>query len=129
MNKEKEYHKARRMFFLINDKLVIPEKGSDKSHMEWLVENGHTQKEAKTIIETVMRGVVNPDGNLRFYTGEDFEINEKIEKKFFEILPKLVDIFSLNPEVIIGGGTIKGNIGDFWPPRKEYGKVEDFTKK
>lgn len=82
---EKEYHKARRMFFLINNELVIPKKGSDKSHLEWLRENGHTQEEAKSIIETVMRGVVNPDGNVRFFIGKNWEVNKEIEKKFFEI--------------------------------------------
>lgn len=126
---EKEYHKARRMFFLIDGDLVIPKKGSDKSHLEWLMENGYTPKEADRIIETVLRGVVNPDGNIRFFIGRNWEVNEEIEKKFFDILPKLIETFRLEPEAIIGGGTIKGDIGDFWPAKKEYGKVGDFIKK
>jgi hypothetical protein len=124
--KEKEYHKARRMFFLINNELIIPESGSDKSHLEWLIENGYTKDKAENIIETVLRGVVNPDGNIRFFIGKDWGINEEIEKKFFEILPKLFEIFKLNPDAIIGGGNIKGKVGDFWVARKEYGKVKDF---
>ncbi|MPM23364.1 hypothetical protein SDC9_69836 [bioreactor metagenome] len=124
---EKEYHKKRRMFFLINNELVLPESGSDKSHMEWLLSQGKTINEAKNIIDNNLRGVVNPDGNIRFYIGENWEINEEIEKKFFEILPKIVEIFKISPEAIIGGGTIKGKIGDFWKARKEYGKVKDYN--
>ena len=125
---EKKYHKKRRMFFLINNELVLPESGSDKSHMEWLLSQGKTISEAKNIIDNNLRGAVNPDGNIRFYIGENWEINEEIEKKFFEILPKIVETLKINPEAIIGGGTIKGRIGDFWQARKEYGKVKDFIK-
>ena len=126
---EKEYHRNRRMFFVIDNELVIPETGSDKSHLEWLISNGYTSEEAEKIIETVLRGVINPDGNVRFFIGKDWGVNKEIEKKFFEILPKLVEIFKLDPDSIIGGGTIKGDVGDFWPARKEYGKVKDFLKK
>ena len=38
----------------------------------------------------------------------------------------LFEIFKLNPDAIIGGGNIKGKVGDFWVARKEYGKVKDF---
>jgi len=127
--KETEYHKARRMFFLIDKKLVIVESGSEKSHFEWLKGQGYSDKKAKEIIGNNLRGVLNPDGNLRFYIGEDFKINEKIEKEFFEILPELVHKLEIKMDAEIGGGTIKGNDGDFWPPRKEYGKIEDFIKK
>lgn len=125
---EKEYHKNRRMFFWIDNKLVIPEAESDKSHYEWLIVNGYSQQEAENIIKTVLRGVVNPDGNIRFYIGENWDINEEIEKKFFEILPELVEKLNIDQEAIIGGGTIKGKIGDFWEARKEYGKVKEFIK-
>jgi len=125
---EREYHRNRRMFFWIDDKLVIPEKGSDKSHIEWLIANGWTPEEAEKVIETVLRGVVNPDGNIRFFVGKEWEINEEIEKKFFEILSDIVEKLEVSPEATIGGGTIKGKIGDFWPAKKEYGKVKDFLR-
>jgi hypothetical protein len=40
----------------------------------------------------------------------------------------IAEVKSISPEAIIGGGTIKGRIGDFWQARKEYGKVKDFIK-
>lgn len=125
---EREYHKQRRMFFWIDNQLVIPEAGSDKSHIEWLMANGRTKEEAENIIETVLRGVINPDGNVRFFIGKDWEIDNEIEKKFFEILPELVEKLNINLDAIIGGGVMKGKIGDFWPARKEYGKIKDFLK-
>ena len=122
---EKEYHQSRRMFFVINGQLVLPEVGSPKSHKEWLESNSYSSDEVKRIIDTELRGVLNPDGNIRFYVGENWEINSEIEKKFFEILPNLVKIFSLSPEVKIGGGAIKQKIG-IWPAIKDYGQVKDY---
>ncbi len=46
---EKEYHRSRRMFFVINNELVLPEKGSEKSHREWLEDNGYSKDEAEKI--------------------------------------------------------------------------------
>lgn len=125
---EKEYHKQRRMFFVINDELVLPEIGSDKSHKEWLETNGYSQEDSKNIIENNLRGVINPDGSLRFFVGNNRVINKEIEKKFFKILPELVRIFNLKPETVIGGGVKQGNIGEVWPAMKEYGQVKDYIK-
>lgn len=124
--KEKEYHKQRRMFFLINDEIIIPEIGSDKSHKEWLESNGYSQEESKNIIENKLRGVVNPDGNLRFFVGNNRVVNEEIEKNFFEILPRLIEKFNLKPETLIGGGVKEGKVGEFWPAIKEYGQIKDY---
>mgnify|MGYP001806601676 FL=1 len=126
MNNEKEYHKARRMFFLIDEKLVIAENGSEYSHFEWLKKQGCSDEKVKNFIKTELRGVLNPDGNLRFYVGEDFEVNEKIEKDFFRILPELVEKLNIRVDSEIGGGTIRQEIGKFWPEKKKYGKVGDF---
>ena len=127
--KEKEYHKARRMFFVIDDNLIIAEANSDKSHFEWLIEYFRSEDKAIEFIKTGLRGVLNPDGNIRFYTGENWEINKEIEEIFFKKLMELVNKLGIDSETIIEGGNIKGNIGAFWPPRKEYGKVKDFIKK
>lgn len=126
---EKEYHKQRKMFFLIKNKIIIPEAGSDKSHKEWLELNGYSQEESEKIIENNLRGVVNPDGTLRFFVGKDRTINDRIEEKFFEILPELVKIFNLKSETIIGGGVKEGKAGEVWPAIKEYGQVKDYIKK
>lgn len=124
---EKQYHKSRRMFFFINEQLILPEKGSLKSHIEWLESNGYSAKEAKKVINTELRGVLNPDGNIRFYVGENWEVNDEIEKKFFEILPELIKIFELGTEVKIEGGALKQEIG-LWPARKSYGYIRDYIK-
>ena len=76
-----------------------------------------------------MRGALNPDGNIRFYITEECVINDEIEKKFFEILSELVEIFNLKPETLIGGGVIKQKPGKIWPAIKEYGQVKDYIKK
>jgi hypothetical protein len=125
IQQEKQYHKLRRMFFLIDGKLVLPEKNCPKSHKEWLETNKYTKEEVQRIINTQLRGVLNPDGNIRFYVGENWEINQDIEKKFFEILPELIKIFELGPEVKIEGGAIKQEVG-VWPARKEYGYVKNY---
>lgn len=125
---EKEYHRNRRMFFLIDDNLIIAPANSEKSHYDWLIEQYWPEEKAIEFIRTGLRGVLNPDGNIRFYTGENWDINEEIEAKFFGIFDELVKRLNISPEAKIGGGVVKGEAGDFWPPRKEYGKVKDYIK-
>jgi hypothetical protein len=127
--KEKEYHKSRRMFFVIDDVLIIAGKGLNNSHSEWLKSKGWSNKKIKEFIDSELRGVLNPDGKIRFYTGKNFEVNKKIEKIFFKHLPCLVNKLNISLEAEIGGGTIVQEIGKFWPERKKYGKVENFIKK
>ena len=129
MKGEKEYHRSRRMFFVIDDNLVIAEANSEKSHFEWLLEQYWPEEKATEFIETGLRGALNPDGNIRFYIRESCEINEEIEKKFFDILPELVEKLNISLDAKVGGGVIKGEIGKLWPPRKEYGKVKDLIYK
>lgn len=126
---EKEYHRSRRMFFVINNNLVIAEPNSDKCHYDWLIEQYWSEEKATKFIETGLRGVIDPDGNIKFFTGKNWDINNKIEIKFFEILDELVKKMNVSPEAKVGGGAIKGEEGKIWPPRKKYGQVKDYIKK
>jgi isopentenyl-diphosphate delta-isomerase len=120
---EKKYHQQRRMFFLIDKKLVVVKKGVSLCHFDWLVSQGWTKKDAEKFISKELRGVIDPDGNLKFFVGKKWELNEEIEKKFFEIFPELVKRLKLKDEVKIYGGAIEKEIGQIWPGRKYYGSI------
>ncbi len=124
---EKEYHRNRRMFFVIDDNLIIAPANSEKSHFDWLIEQYWPEEKAVEFIETGLRGVVE-DGNIKFFTGKNWEINDEIEVKFFEIFDELIKKLNINPEAKIGGGAIKGEEGEIWPARKNYGQVKDYLK-
>jgi hypothetical protein len=128
MQPESEYHRKRRMFFVIDDNLVIAPANSKECHFDWLIEQYWPEKKATEFIKTGLRGVVDPDGNIKFFTGENWELNEEIEIKFFMILNELVKKLKINPEAKIGGGAIKQNEGTIWPARKDYGKVMEYIK-
>jgi ABC-type oligopeptide transport system substrate-binding subunit len=128
MNKEKEYHQQRRMFFIIDNNLVIAPRGQIKSHLEWLIDQYWPEEKAKEFIRTGLRGTVEGNGNIKFFTGENWEINEEIEQKFWDILPDLVEKLKINPEAEIGGGAIKQKPGIIWPERKKYGKVKKYLE-
>ena len=129
MSDEKKYHQKRRMFFVIDDNLVIAPANSDKCHYDWLIEQHWPDEEAAKFIETGLRGVVDPDGNIKFFTGKDWDINNEIEAQFFGIFDQLVEKLNISPEAKIGGGAVKQEEGKIWPPRKSYGKVKDYIKK
>lgn len=128
MDKEKEYYRQRRIFFKINENLVLGEKGFEGSHYDWLKNQGWTEQKTKEFIKNELRGTVDPDGNIKFFTGENWEINEKIEKDFFEILPELVEKLEIKNDTKVFGGAIKQEIGKIWPPRKDYGTVGEILK-
>lgn len=129
MNAEKKYHKSRRMFFVINEKLVLAEIGCKTSHYDWLINQGWSEEKATNFIKQKLRGVIDPDGNIKFFTKENWEINEKIENEFFKILPELVEKLKIKDQAKIFGGAIKQEVGKIWPPRKDYGTVGEILKK
>ncbi len=129
MNKEKAYHQARRMFFMIDKKLVLADRGYGGCHFDWLLDFGFSENKAKDFIEKELRGVIDPTGDIKFFTGENWEINEKIEKDFFEIFSELVSRAEVKPEARVLGGAIRQEVGKVWPARKEYGRVGEIWTK
>jgi len=122
--KIKTFHQSRRMFCIFKNKLHLAKIGSLDSHAVWFEKEGWISKEKDELMNEIVRGIVKDDGNVYFYIGYDFEINKKIESIFFNHLKELTEELKLKSNAKIFGGLIKQKVGK-WPPRKEYGKIED----
>ena len=55
--------------------------------------------------------------------GYDFDINDTIEKIFFDHLPELVKKLDLKQALEVYEGLIKQTLGDQWPPKKRNGMI------
>lgn len=122
--KVKDFHRSRQMFASLDGKLLIAEPNLPYSHAEWFETLGYSNGEIKDFMQNALRGIVDSSGDIFFYGG-DFELNKKIEKEFFQILPELMRKLNLKPSAKIFGGMIKKKPGELWPPKKSYGSVED----
>ena len=76
-------------------------------------------------MDSITRGIVDNNKDIYFYIGYNFEINKEIESIFFSHLKEFVEKLNLESNSKIFGGLIKQEAGKIWPPRKEYGKLED----
>lgn len=119
------FHQGRRMFCIYQDKLIIAEPDLPHSHAVWFENQGWITKDKDELMEKIVRGIIDNNGNVYFYIGYDFQINERIESIFFRHLGELVEKLKLKPDAKISGGLIKQEPGQKWPPRKEYGKIQD----
>lgn len=121
-------HRQRRMFCVINGEVIIAPPNSPYSHAKWLEETGMPAEEIERVMSQSVRGMVNQDGDLRFYRGWDFTVDEEAEQELSRILPILEEKLSLKSDAKIFGGAIKGEPGTVWPPRKYYGTLEQVKK-
>jgi len=127
--KIKAFHKSRRMFYIHRDKLFIAESNLPYSHAVWFEKEGLISKEKDELMDEIIRGIIDSSGNIYFYGGYNFKINKKIESIFFPHIRELVEKLKLKPNVKIFGGLVKQQeAGKIWPPKKEYGKIEDNLK-
>jgi len=127
--KVKDFHRSRRMFAVDDRKLILAEPNLPYSHAKWFEKNLEWDKlKHEKMMAEGLRGIIDTEGNVSFYAGYDFRLNDKIEKEFFEIFPELVKNAKLKPNAQISGGMIKGEPGTRWPPQKVYGHVKDLIK-
>ena len=116
------------MFCIYNDELYIAEDGLPYSHIEWFVKEGFINGFDDSLFEKIVRGFVSKKGDIYFYIGSNFEIDTFSEKIFFSKLKELVERLEIGQNATIYEGMWKGEKGDEWKPRKEYGKVKEFLK-
>lgn len=119
------FHKNRRMFSIYQNKLFIAEPNLPYSHAVWFEKEGWISRKKDDLMDSILRGIVDNKGDVYFYVGYDFGINEEAESIFFSHLKELVEKLNLKSKAKIFGGLIKQEDGEIWPPRKEYGKIED----
>lgn len=118
------YHKSRRMFCIYEGELRIAEPNLPYSHATWFEREGWMTKEDDALMDSVVRGIVDDRGDIYFYIGHDFEVNERAETIFFQYLTELVERLNISSDAEIFGGAVMQEPGTKWPPRKTYGKVE-----
>lgn len=119
------FHKSRRMFCVYQNKLFIAEPNLPYSHAVWLEKEKWITAEKDALMNNVVRGVVDSNGNIYFYVGYDFQVNEEVESILFSHLKELIEKLKLKPNAKIFGGLIKSESGKIWTPRKKYGKIKD----
>ncbi len=119
------FHRSRRMFCIYQNKLYIAEEGLPYSHAVWFEKEGWISRKKDRLIDEIVRGIVDDNGDIYFYVGYNFEINKKIETIFFSHLKELFEKLKLKSNAKIFGGLIKQETKKIWSPKKEYGKIED----
>ena len=120
-----KFHRSRRMFCVYREKLIIAEPNLSYSHAVWFTKEGWMSHEDDDLIKKITRGIVDEKGDVYFYRGYNFEINERAELDFFTHIAELTERLKLKQDSKIFGGLIKQSPGKIWPPIKEYGKVSD----
>lgn len=115
----------RRMFCIINNVLYTAEPNLPYSHAVWFVKEGWMTDTDDSLINEATRGMVDDKGDVYFYIGYNFDLNEKTEITFFLHLKELVDKLNLNSNSKIFGGLIKSDPNTKWPPIKDFGKIKD----
>lgn len=124
----KTFHRSRRMFCIYQGKLFIAKPNLPYSHATWFEKEGWMSKGKKELIDEITRGIVDDKGDVYFYTGYDFRINNDTESIFFSHLKELVKKLKLNTNASIYGGLKKLEPGELWPAIKEYGKIRENIK-
>lgn len=120
-----QFHKHRRMFCIMKEVLHVAQPNIPDSHIEWSQREGWTTSLRDPQYEKIVRGMVDHEGNVHFYVGSDFHIDQNAEKQFFNHIEDLANALHLNREVRIFGGKVVGEVGTLWKPIKTYGTIQD----
>jgi hypothetical protein len=122
-NAVEAYHRSRQMFVIIGGQLQVAEPGLPYSHASWFEKEGWMADGDDRLMDEAVRGIIDSQGDIYFYSGYDFRIDDDIEAVFMENLPGLVESLELKPEAKLYGGVQKGEPGEVWPPIRDYGEI------
>lgn len=121
----RDFHRSRRMFCIIDGNLYIAKPQVPYSHAVWFEKEGWMTAEDDHLMKIATRGFIDTLGNVYFFVGYDFKINETTEKTFFPLLKTLVDRLQLKLSSMVYGGLIRQSSGGQWPPQKCYGIISE----
>jgi|GEM_PF-904344 len=127
--KIKQLHKKRRMFCIHDNQLWLAKPGIQDSHTEWFIKENWMLAGDDSFINEHVRGYVNPAGDIYFYRGVDFSVNQKAENDFFKFLNQLREELNIPNKAKIYGGLKVLEPGTVWPAINDYGTIQDINKK
>lgn len=107
------------MFCIYKNELKIADHDMPCSHAEWFEKEGWISIEEDSFMCNGVRGYVDSNGDIFFYTGWDFGIDSEIEKEFFKYLMELMERLEIKKPRIFGGMK-KEQDTEVWKPMKEY---------
>lgn len=116
---ELHFHRQRRMFYIIGDTLMIAEENDERSHAQWMQEEG----DYGSYIESI-RGYADYTG-LYAYKGSDYILTTPAESDLLSHLPQLVTELNLDADLVVFSGVKPGQIGVRWEGRRKLGKIRD----
>lgn len=128
-SKVENFHQSRRMFCFYQGKLYVADANLPYSHATWFEKEGWMTKEEDGLMNEMTRGIVDSKGDVYFYIGYDFNVNDDIEAIFFSHIKELSEQLNLDENAHIYWGLTKSAPGTIWPPVREYGKVGEHIKK
>lgn len=119
MASEKEFHRRRTAFVVLNAGILIAKEGFEGSHFDLLKDSGFSESQAKEIIENRPRGF-SLDGNVYAYQGESFlPLTVEKEEAFRVYIPFFKQSGLLSREGKVYSGMQAGKPGDLWQGVKE----------
>jgi hypothetical protein len=119
------FHRSRRMFCIYENKLRIARPKLPYSHADWFEREGWISKEDDSLMKQLVRGIVDSKGDIYFYAGYDFRVDEKAAEIFFSHLGELVRRLKIKPSARVLGGLTKS----VWKPIKDFGTVREILRK
>jgi hypothetical protein len=123
------FHRSRRMFAIIDDKLVVAEPNLPYSHLQWLRKLNLEPIKQEKVMQEEVRGMIDAKGDVYFYTGYDFKLTPEIERAFKKHLQELINKSGIKETAKVYGGLIKQKESKkIWPPQKSFGIIEGILK-
>lgn len=113
------------MFYIDRGVLHIAPKKSPLSHSQWMRQQGLDDSAIKQLV----RGFVDQNGDVHFYVGSDFDVDQNSEEQMKKHLPELLKQLNLNDNAQVFGGAVPQQNFDIWPARKQYGTIESILNK
>lgn len=120
------FHRSRRMFCIKDNKLYIAEPNLPYSHAFWFEKMGWMDEKNDKLMDSITRGYVDEKGDVYFYKGYDFRVDEKSEQEMHQYIGELMKRLNLKNTVKLFGGLYRKNNQTF--PIKNYGFIVKFIK-
>lgn len=114
-----DFHRQRRMFYILGDDLRIAEADDPRDHKTWMQEVGDSGSYSDAI-----RGF-SDDTGVYAYKGPSWDLGTSDLEHFKNMLPMLQARLKLKGNLEVWAGAIPGIPGTRWPGRRKIGKLID----